>query len=100
MKYCYKGLAVEAHRWFRNGDHPQDGERTTEGAVVRYFRRPDIPGDSTCECCGQRFHDHGWIESGYTVCPGDWVITDKNDRHRSCDDKTFRVIYVVVEDVA
>src|SRR5262249_60928069 len=49
-----------------------------EGAVVRYFRRPDVSGDKSCQFCNRIMNDHGWIdtlEGGHIVCPGDWVIT-------------------------
>ena len=74
-------------RWLKNGDHPDDrvGETLTdlgggpdyerlEGAVVRFFRHPDISGSTLCDECGFMFHHHGWIDSGgdgVTVCPGD-----------------------------
>lgn len=76
-------------QWNKNGDHPLDGVGETlvdpvtgepytrlEGAVVRFFRHPDIAGDDICAECGQRFHDHGWIDSrmnGHRVCPGDFI---------------------------
>lgn len=87
--YTHK-RTVEAHRWFKNGDHPEDdcseltgrppGQKNflSEGKVVRRFRRPDIPGDAKCPCCGKTFHEHGWIDTpagGHVVCPGDWIIT-------------------------
>lgn len=84
--------AFAAVQWFKNGDHPEDDcfrpfEDTgktpiepREGKVVRYFRRPDVDGQSVCERCGQIMNNHGWIDDGNTidsltvVCPGDWVI--------------------------
>lgn len=95
---------VEA-QWFKNGDHPKDYSRTHEGFdagvwrdfppeerksrgwegdVVRYFRRPDVPGSTTCESCGKTMHEHGWLDTGdegQTVCPGDWVVTDGSRYH-------------------
>lgn len=65
-------------RWERNGDHHLDGDRDTEGKVVRYYRRPDIPGDTPCARCSRIMNDHGWIDSGedgFAVCPGDVLIT-------------------------
>lgn len=79
---------IEAHQWFRNGDHPDDkvGEwaedqlggryMRQEGAVVQFFRHPDLPGDERHDKCGKTWHDHGWIDQGpdgITVCPGDYV---------------------------
>jgi len=99
MKYRQKPIIVEAVQWFKNGDHPGDyagtmfglenGELRTfsgeerrangwEGAVVRYYRDPNVSGHRACFVCGRKMHDHGWIdtlEGGHTVCPGDWIIT-------------------------
>ena len=78
-RYRKKPVVVEATQWFKNGDHPLDGPTDKEGKVVRYFRRPDVKGDTRCEKCGRIFHDHGWVETlegGHIVCPGDWIITD------------------------
>jgi hypothetical protein len=91
---AYRLLAAEvgAHPWRENGDHPQDNCRMvtpgdmaayfapfrSEGEVVRYFRRPDISGDSPCsQQCGFQVHYHGWIDQGpdgRMVCPGDWIV--------------------------
>lgn len=86
-------------QWFKNGDHPQDYSRTHEGLdggvwrifppeerkargwegdVVRYFRHPDVPGDTVCDACGSTMHEHGWLDSGDSgqiVCPGDWIVS-------------------------
>jgi len=89
--YRLLAQAVTANQWFRNGDHPQDNCRViaptrpgitesflSEGEVVRYFRHPDISGDSQCpQECGATMHHHGWLDQGITgrtVCPGDVVI--------------------------
>ena len=77
----FKKLApeVEATQWFKNGDHPLDGEPETEGSVVRYFRDPDFNGTSRCPFCSMRYEEHGWldVEAGSMVCPGSWVVTDE-----------------------
>lgn len=83
---------LTAIRWLRNGDHPLDGVGEQldneiggtyprlEGAVVRFFRHPDHPGDQKHDGrdgCWERWHDHGWIDDaprGITVCPGDLVV--------------------------
>jgi len=80
--YRKKPIMVEAHRWFKNGDHPEDqcriikdsdgNEFKSEGKVVRYYRHPYVRGDQVCGYCGHTMHDHGWIdtlEGGHTVCP-------------------------------
>ena len=72
---------IKAHQWFKNGDHPKDYDQVKangwEGQIVRYYRRPDVDGQSVCPRCQQIMHDHGFIdegEVGHTVCPGDWVV--------------------------
>ena len=81
MKFRKKPIVIHATQWFRNGDHPDDGQETftsgifvnerCEGKVVRYFRRPDISGEAHCCHCDKRMHIHGWIdtlEGGHVVC--------------------------------
>ena len=104
---------VEATQWWKNGDHPDDnvfrpfedtGKVPTEpreGAVVRYFRRPEpeYAVETLHEPCGVRWHDHGRIdtlEGGHTVCPGDWVITGIAGERYPCKDKIFRATYEAV----
>ena len=89
-----------AIRWQRNGDHPDDGvgkDRTDplagetykgiEGAVIRFFRRPDRPGDERHDGpdgCWKPWDAHGWIDEGaggITVCPGDLVIDRPDGTH-------------------
>lgn len=96
-RYKERPKTVQAAQWWKNGDHPKDGtDRFTdgpykgellEGKVVRYFRRPDVPGGSNCPDCNQLYHNHGWIDSGDSgraVCPGDVVVTK--------DDGTYEVL--------
>ena len=82
MKVVLK-VKFEAHRWFKNGDHPKD-EVTyspdaveTEGKFITRFRRPDVDGNERCTYCGSMFQDHGYLEEKkQIVCPGDWLVTD------------------------
>jgi hypothetical protein len=95
-QYRKKPVVIEAHQWFKNGDHPQDGEPSMEGAVVRYFRHPVVPGERSCEHCGAKMHDHGWIdtlEGGHIVCPGDWVITGVKGERYPCKPDIFKQTY-------
>jgi len=109
-KYRKKPVVIEAHRWFKNGDHPEvhvltdgDGkEFLSEGKVVRRFRRPDFNGEDYCPLCGFKFHIHGWIDtpegrSGYNVCPGDWIITGIKDEYYPCKPDIFEETYEQVE---
>lgn len=103
---------VEAHQWFKNGDHPNDrvGQREPdpfswdggyirkEGAVVRYFRHPDdeFAGHKKHEACGFTWHQHGWIDTpngGQTVCPTDWIITGACGEYYPVKDNVFRSTY-------
>lgn len=117
MKYRKKPVVIEATRWFKNGDHPLDyslthdgfenGElrqfspeerkaNSWEGDIVRYFRHPEVSGESTCNHCGKIMHDHGWIdtlEGGHIVCPGDWIITGIEGEHYPCKPQIFEQTY-------
>lgn len=102
---------IQAAQWFKNGDHPEDyemGRKGTkdgkpyifseeecramdwEGNIVRYFRHPQINGESHCPTCGKTMHEHGWIENNLIeygtapgiVCPGDWIISIKVGGYR------------------
>jgi len=91
-------IVVDAHQWFKNGDHPGDhpyrarpAVDEAEGLVVRYFRVPNGSGEN-CPECGREFFDHGWIdtrEGGHRVCPGDWIITGVHGEHYPCKPDIF-----------
>jgi hypothetical protein len=123
-KFRKKPVVIEATRWFKNGDHPndydkekfglEDGKERTwtgaevkalgwEGQVVRYYRTPAADGKTRkCEHCGVLMHDHGWIdtlEGGHIVCPGDWIITGIKGEHYPCKPDIFAASYEEVVDV-
>ena len=114
MKFRKKPVIIDASQWFKNGDHPEDGEETftsqefpepirCEGKVVRYYRHPDIGGATRCQHCGLTMHIHGWIdtlEGGHIVCPGDWVITGVQNERYPVKDEIFRKTYDKVDDAA
>jgi hypothetical protein len=103
---------VEAHQWFRNGDHPNDGNALiqvlgqpafrAEGKVVRYYRHPFIHGDTICPSCGHKMRDHGWIDNSQaaTVCPGDWIITQSDGAYSSVSQKSFHERYKPIPDLS
>ena len=64
-------------RWWKNGDHPHDGDPSREGRIVRRFNDPDVPPDTVCDECGHTMHEHGWIDEvpDAVVCPGDYIVT-------------------------
>lgn len=103
-------VMVQAHRWFRNGDHPNDNcELFTdsdgspfmgEGKVVRYYRHPNIPGHQKCPQCKNTIHIHGWIDrpgEGRVVCPGDWIVNDVAGEFWPCKPDIFDITYQVVK---
>ena len=111
MKFRKKPVVIEATRWFKNGDHPQDDRRTvlpddirslpflSEGRVVRYFRKPDVGGSMPCKHCERIMHVHGWIdtlEGGHVVCPGDWIITGVDGERYPCKPGIFEKTYDAV----
>lgn len=110
MKYIKKPVVIEATQWFKNGDHPNDGNELffddgkfhlCEGKVVRYFRHPDINGQTNCKHCEKKMHIHGWIdtlEGGHIVCPGDWIITGVKNEKYPCKPEIFEATYEKVED--
>ena len=114
--YRKRPVVIEATQWFKNGDHPEDGDERfplktaqsdprysgefagerLEGKVVRYFRRPDVPAERLCQHCTQTMHVHGWIETlegGHIVCPGDWIITGVSGERYPCKADIFAVTY-------
>lgn len=121
MKFTKIPVEIDASQWFKNGDHPLDYSRTHdgfengeirrfspderkangwEGDIVRYFRRPDVPGDRICRECPRKMNDHGWIdtkEGGHIVCPGDWIITGIAGENYPCKPDIFEKTYVPSE---
>lgn len=100
MKFRKKPIVIEATQWFKNGDHPLDGDSCRGGFIVRYFRKPSLSGDTVCNNCKQIMHKHGWIdtlEGGHTVCPGDWIITGVKGEHYPCKSDIFEMTYEVAE---
>lgn len=110
MRYRKKPVIIEATQWFKNGDHPEDYVArpfdvggilpAREGAVVRYFRRPEVSGDNICQQCFRRMREHGWIdtlEGGHIVCVGDWIITGIRGERYPCKPDIFEATYEAVE---
>lgn len=108
MRFRKRPVVIEAFRWFKNGDHPEDDvwrpfEDTgqvpiepREGAIVRYFRHPNYPGKNPCPECPRIMHDHGFIdtkEGGHRVCPGDWIITGVKGERYPCKPEIFAMTY-------
>ena len=115
MKFRKKPVVIEANQWFKNGDHPLDysvdptnpkeaiiaieKREWREGNVVRYYRHPDVSGQSKCKHCGDIMHNHGWIdtlEGGHIVCPGDWIITGVAGENYPCKPAIFEATYEAV----
>lgn len=104
MKFRKKPVVIEAHQWFKNGDHPEDGcpndGTSIEGKVVRYYRHPRMDGQFVCAKCNQTMHMHGWIdtmEGGHVVCVGDWIITGVQGERYPCKPDIFEMTYEEVK---
>lgn len=102
-----RGIEVVASEWRENGDHPDDHRCEREdctyagGKVVRHYDDPSAPGDRKCERCGYLIRDHGWIDnmdSDYTVCPGDWIVTDARGHYHPLAPDTFKALFSPVDD--
>lgn len=104
--YRKKPVLIDATQWFKNGDHPKDGDERFdsgkfkgelyEGRVVRYYRTPDMDGQTPCKHCGVIMHNHGWIdtlEGGHIVCPGDFIITGIKGEKYPCKPDIFAATY-------
>lgn len=106
-KYRKKPVVIEAARWFVNGDHLEDACETFtdsetksefqgEGNIVRYWRHPDVAGETACKVCAVAMHNHGWIETlegGHRVCPGDWIIKGIKGEFYPCKPDIFEATY-------
>lgn len=106
MKYRKKPTLTEATQWFRNGDHPQDKSeqidgpdgpnRLTEGKVVRHFRALNIPGGRFCPDCGNVMQKHGLLDGlngEETVCPGDYIVTNRKGEYYILKPGDFEGMY-------
>ena len=49
----------------------------------------------SCPICGGWMYLHGRLH-GHAICPGDWVITDRNGTTRAMNPATFDSEYEVV----
>ena len=109
MKYRKNPVVIEATQWFENGDHPEDkcyyvddkspDRFLSEGRVVRYYRTPDLDGQSECKHCSGIMSNHGWIdtlEGVHIVCPGDFVITGIQGESYPCKPDIFETTYEAV----
>lgn len=105
MKYRKKTALTEATQWFRNGDHPQDESqpiisatpdnqgRLSEGKVVQHYRPLDVmesldalntSGNRFCPECGNLMQNHGFLDGingEEIICPGDYIVTDRNGEY-------------------
>lgn len=113
MKFRKKPVIIDATQWYKNGDHPKDGNERFpdgpykgelyEGEIVRYYSSPNLDGSTVCKHCSQFMSDHGWIDSlegGHIVCPGDWIITGIKGEHYPCKPDIFEATYEAVEEVS
>lgn len=111
-KYRKKPVVIEATQWFKNGDHPEDNCKMlmtadtcpnhflSEGEIVRYYRFPNLDGQSKCKHCNDTMNNHGWIETlegGHIVCPADYIITGVQGEYYPCKPDIFNQTYEKVK---
>jgi hypothetical protein len=110
-QYRKKPVVIEASQWFKNGDHPEDGDERfasgefkgelLEGKIVRRYNHPEKNGIMKCQHCQEKMYNHGWIdtlEGGHIVCPGDWIITGVKGERYPCKPDIFEQTYERVQD--
>jgi len=107
-KYKKRPVIVDATQWFKNRDHPLDGKEMfekgefkgelLEGKVVRYYRDPYANSQYQCLKCGHIMHEHGWIEDGQIVCPGDWIVTDREGKHYPKKPDIFKATHIACDE--
>jgi hypothetical protein len=103
-----KPTVVDAVQWWKNGDHPLDAieqiypnssrEFQSEGKMVRRYRTPEMDGNSRCERCPQLLMVHGFLDTGQEgekVCPGDWIVTQKDSKPVRVSHAEFEQHYTV-----
>lgn len=113
MKYRKKPALTEATQWFTNGDHPQDKSKPivlaggspglSEGKVVFFFQSLNIPGGRFCQECGNVMQKHGILEGlngEETICPGDYIVTDRKGNYYKISSVDFEAQYEPYESVA
>jgi hypothetical protein len=106
MKVVKAKYVQVAHQWFKNGDHPDDGDeiftegefkgQKFEGKVVRYYRSPTVSGNRTCKACGRLMNDHGYLDgkvNKQVVCPGDYIITEGKSEYYAMKPILFRRVF-------
>lgn len=111
-KYRKKPTLTDATQWFKNGDHPQDESKPvekaggspglTEGKVVRYFRRLNIPGGRFCPDCGNVMQKHGILDGlngEEIICPGDYIVTNLKGKFYKLSATDFEAQYELYESV-
>lgn len=74
---------IEAYQWNKTGDVPGDGEN---GEIVGETNPLIFPTTAQCGKCGKLMGSHGQIRDkyrtdnvGFVVCPGDFVVRDRNE---------------------
>lgn len=110
MKYRKKPIVIEAHQWFKNGDHPEDRcvpvytweyDYMSCGKVVERLEIKDtMKSVDKCKYCKSQMMDHGWIktlEGGHIVCPGDYIITGVKGERYPCKPDIFKQTYEKVD---
>jgi hypothetical protein len=123
-KYRTRVQEVDANKWTKNGDHPQDGVGEqlqnpdgtpmvdesgnpmlrTAGKIVAPYTVPvdddNDPIEYRCGACGSGMGAHGVLQvgpdTGTIVCPNSWIVEPKGGIFYVFKNRAFNLRYVAV----
>lgn len=93
-KYRKRPIVIEAKQWM-----PIVTGSDVE--AVEYPHDWGNIGSQTCNDCGCKLEEHGWIETregGHIVCHGDWIIEGIEGEFYPCKPSIFGKTYEKVEE--
>ncbi len=96
-KFRKKPVVIEAHQWFKNGDHP---EVLSKNKLFKHYLHAS---NHKCTQCNHIMDDHGWIdtpENKLLVCSGDWVIKGSKSKFYPLSPDMFEQTYEPIKEVS
>jgi hypothetical protein len=78
VKYRKKASLIDATQWLTHGDHSQVQKFPEQNSSK------SLPGNPYCPDCGNLMLRHGLLDGvngEEIVCPGDYIVTDRNELH-------------------
>jgi hypothetical protein len=90
VKYRKKPVVIDAWRWWKKGDAPEEAR----------IHPLDADFDWRCDHCGRLASEHGncpTLEGYHIVCPGDWIIRGVKGEYYPCKPDIFALTYEEAE---